>query len=55
VPACGQCNSGKSNEATSWTRHKKTDKRRFLVRFVEVRAALMLAEPQRAPVAEDET
>ncbi|WP_342779842.1 HNH endonuclease signature motif containing protein [Lacisediminihabitans profunda] len=41
VPACGACNASKSNdEVTSWMRRKKLDERRFLVRFVEVRAAL---------------
>jgi len=41
VPACGPCNASKSNdEATSWMRRKKLDERAFLVRFVEVRAAL---------------
>lgn len=43
VPACGSCNASKSNdEVTSWMRRKKLDERRFLVRFVEVRAALAL-------------
>ncbi|QHO68936.1 hypothetical protein BHD05_04065 [Marisediminicola antarctica] len=42
VPACGACNASKSNdEVTSWMRRKKLDERRFLVRFVEVRDALM--------------
>ncbi len=43
VPACGSCNASKSNdEVTSWMRRKKLDERRFLLRFVEVRASLVL-------------
>ncbi len=45
VPACGACNASKSNdEVTSWMRRKKLDERRFLGRFVEVRAALAAAD-----------
>jgi 5-methylcytosine-specific restriction endonuclease McrA len=41
VPACGACNASKSNdEVTSWMRRKKLDERGFLMRIVEVRAAL---------------
>ena len=43
VPACGSCNASKSNdEVTSWMRRKELDERRFLLRFVEVRASLVL-------------
>lgn len=43
VPACGSCNASKSNdEVTGWLRRKRLDERAFLVRHVEVRAALTL-------------
>ena len=41
VPACGSCNASKCNdEVTSWLRRKHLDERAFLVRHVEVMAAL---------------
>ncbi|MEO5852069.1 MAG: HNH endonuclease signature motif containing protein [Nocardioides sp.] len=41
VPACGSCNASKCNdEVTGWLRRKRFDERAFLVRHVEVRAAL---------------
>jgi len=41
VPACGSCNASKCNdEVTGWLRRKRLDERAFLVRHVEVRAAL---------------
>ena len=43
VPACGSCNTSKCNdEVTSWLRRKRLDERRFLTRYVEIRAALMV-------------
>ena len=46
VPACASCNTSKCNEeVTTWLRRKRLDERRFLKRYVEIRAAL-LAEPQ---------
>ena len=41
VPACGSCNSSKSNsEVTSWMRRKRLDERAFLTQYVHVRQAL---------------
>jgi 5-methylcytosine-specific restriction endonuclease McrA len=41
VPACRACNASKCNdEVTAWLRRKGLDERRFLLRHVEVRAAL---------------
>jgi 5-methylcytosine-specific restriction endonuclease McrA len=41
VPACASCNTSKCNdEVTAWLRRKRLDERRFLQRFVEIRAAL---------------
>jgi 5-methylcytosine-specific restriction endonuclease McrA len=53
APACRSCNASKCNdEVTGWLRRKKLDERTFLLRHVEIRAALALrfpAEPD-APV-----
>lgn len=44
VPACRSCNASKCNdEVTGWMRRKRLDERTFLLRHLEVRAAL--AEP----------
>ena len=41
APACGSCNASKCNdEVTGWLRRKRLDERAFLVRHVEIRAAL---------------
>jgi 5-methylcytosine-specific restriction endonuclease McrA len=41
VPACRSCNTSKCNEeVTHWLRRKRLDERAFLLRHVEVRAAL---------------
>ncbi len=41
VPACRSCNTSKCNaEVTTWLRRKRLDERAFLLRLVEVRAAL---------------
>jgi hypothetical protein len=43
APACGSCNASKCNdEVTGWLRRKRLDERAFLVRHVEIRAALAL-------------
>ena len=43
APACGSCNASKCNdEVTGWLRRKRLDERAFLVRHVEIRAALIL-------------
>ena len=43
VPACGSCNTSKCNdEVTSWLRRKRLDERTFLLRHVEINAALAL-------------
>ena len=41
VPTCGSCNASKCNdEVTSWLRRKHLDERAFLIRHLEVMAAL---------------
>ncbi|MCV7027401.1 MULTISPECIES: HNH endonuclease [Mycobacteriaceae] len=46
VPACASCNTSKCNdEVTAWLRRKRLDERRFLERYVEIRAALALDAP----------
>ena len=41
APACGSCNASKCNdEVTGWLRRKRLDERAFLVRHVEIKAAL---------------
>jgi 5-methylcytosine-specific restriction endonuclease McrA len=40
VPACASCNTSKCNEeVTTWMRRKRLDERKFLTRYVEIRAA----------------
>ncbi|MGE2835081.1 HNH endonuclease [Mycobacterium sp. SMC-4] len=53
VPACGSCNASKCNdEVTGWLRRKRLDERRFLERYVRIRAELMTADDEGAvPVA----
>src|SRR5205085_7064013 len=42
VPACGSCNASKCNdEVTGWLRRKNLDERRFLLRQIEINAALV--------------
>jgi 5-methylcytosine-specific restriction endonuclease McrA len=42
VPACRSCNASKCNdEVTGWMRRKRLDERAFLLRHLEVRAALV--------------
>jgi 5-methylcytosine-specific restriction endonuclease McrA len=44
APACRSCNASKCNdEVTGWLRRKRLDERAFLVRHLEVRAALAAA------------
>ncbi len=45
VPACGgACNASKCNdEVTGWLRRKRLDERRFLERYVQIRAELLAA------------
>jgi 5-methylcytosine-specific restriction endonuclease McrA len=41
VPACGSCNTSKSNdEVTGWLRRKRLDEQGFLVRLLEIRTAI---------------
>ena len=41
VPACRSCNASKCNEeVTTWMRRKRLDERDFLLRHLEIRAAL---------------
>ncbi len=43
VPACAACNASKCNEeVTHWMRRKRLDERTFLMRYVEIRAAMTL-------------
>ena len=55
APACGSCNASKCNdEVTGWLRRKRLDERAFLVRHVEIKAALaerFAPEPDDAPTA----
>jgi 5-methylcytosine-specific restriction endonuclease McrA len=52
APACSSCNASKCNdEVTSWLRRKRFDERTFLVRHLEIKAALahrFAAEPNAA-------
>jgi 5-methylcytosine-specific restriction endonuclease McrA len=46
VPACGSCNASKCNdEVTGWLRRKRYDERAFLLRHVEINAALAVRFP----------
>ena len=43
APACGSCNASKCNdEVTGWLRRKRLDERAFLLRHIEINAALAL-------------
>jgi 5-methylcytosine-specific restriction endonuclease McrA len=54
VPACRSCNASKCNsEVTGWLRRKRLDERAFLVRHLEVRTALVPADPGPATTVED--
>ena len=46
VPACGSCNASKCNdEVTGWLRRKRLDERTFLLRHLEIGAALAARFP----------
>jgi 5-methylcytosine-specific restriction endonuclease McrA len=46
VPACASCNTSKCNdEVTGWMRRKRLDERKFLTRYIEIRAALAVQAP----------
>jgi hypothetical protein len=46
VPVCRSCNASKCNdEVTGWLRRKRLDERAFLLRHLEVQAALRLQFP----------
>lgn len=53
APACGSCNASKCNdEVTGWLRRKRLDERAFLLRHLEINAALAVrfpAEPESQP------
>ena len=55
APACGSCNASKCNdEVTGWLRRTRLDERAFLLRHLEIRAALAVrfpAEPDARPSA----
>lgn len=41
APACASCNASKCNdEVTGWMRRKRLDERTFLLRHIEIQAAL---------------
>ena len=43
APACGSCNASKWNqEVTGWLRRRRLDERAFLLRHLEITAALAL-------------
>jgi hypothetical protein len=45
VPACRSCNASKCNdEVTSWLRRRRLDERTFLLRHVEIKAALAASQ-----------
>jgi 5-methylcytosine-specific restriction endonuclease McrA len=46
VPACRSCNTSKCNdEVTGWMRRRRLDERTFLLRHLEINAALALRFP----------
>ena len=46
APACGSCNASKCNdEVTGWLRRTRLDERAFLLRHLEIRAALAARFP----------
>ena len=46
APACDSCNASNSNaEVTGWLRRRRLDERAFLVRHLEIQAALALKFP----------
>jgi hypothetical protein len=46
TPACGSCNASKCNaEVTGWLRRKRFDERAFLMRHLEITAALKARFP----------
>ena len=46
APACASCNASKCNdEVTGWMRRKRLDERTFLLRHIEIQAALALQFP----------
>ena len=46
VPACRSCNASKCNdEVTGWLRRKRLDERTFLLRHLEISAALTRSPP----------
>ena len=56
APACGSCNASKCNdEVTAWLRRKRYDERAFLVRHLEIAAALALRFSDPYPTGSDAT
>ena len=50
VPVCRSCNASKCNaEVTGWLRRKRYDERAFLLRHLEISAALALRFPAPEP------
>jgi hypothetical protein len=51
APACDLCNASKCNaEVTGWLRRRRLDERAFLVRHLEIQAALALQFPTAQPL-----
>ena len=47
VPVCRSCNASKCNaEVTGWMRRKRLDERAFLLRHIDITAALVRKFPQ---------
>jgi 5-methylcytosine-specific restriction endonuclease McrA len=54
VPACGSCNASKCNaEVTGWLRRRRLDERQFLLRHLEIVAALRTRFHPAAIVGQD--
>ena len=50
APACRSCNASKCNdEVTGWLRRKRLDERAFLLRHIEIQAALAAQFPAEQP------
>ena len=46
APACGSCNASKgNNEVTGWLRRKRLDESAFLLRHLEIKAAMAMRFP----------
>ncbi|HYN71630.1 MAG TPA: HNH endonuclease, partial [Nakamurella sp.] len=47
APACDSCNASKcTDDVTGWLRRKRLDERSFLLRHLEIKAALAMRFPR---------